>query len=55
MRATHPASDPGYPPAGYCWPLDLATHLRATLRGAERRNDVQVLSFPAWAAEARHA
>ena len=55
MRATHPASDPGYPPAGYCWPLDLATRRRATPQGAERRHAVPALSFPAWAAVARHA
>jgi hypothetical protein len=30
-------------PVGYFWPLDLATHLPATVKGAERRKHIQSL------------
>lgn len=30
-------------PAGYFWPMDLATHLLATVKGAERRKHIQSL------------
>lgn len=32
-----------YRPASYFWPLDLATHLLATVKGAERRKHIQGL------------
>jgi hypothetical protein len=35
--------DLDYRPAGYFWPLDLATHLLATVKGAERRKYIQSL------------
>lgn len=35
--------DLDYRPAGYFWPLDLATHLLATVKGAERRKHIQSL------------
>jgi len=43
MCETYPDIDLGYRPAGYFWPLDLATHLLATVKGAERRKYVQSL------------
>jgi len=35
--------DLNYRPAGYFWPLALATHLLATVKGAERRKYIQSL------------
>lgn len=35
--------DHDFRPAGYFWPLDLATHLLATVKGAERRKYIQSL------------
>ena len=43
MCETYPGFDLGYRPAGYFWPMDLATHLLATVKGAERRKHVQAL------------
>lgn len=35
--------DLDFRPAGYFWPMDLATHLLATVKGAERRKYIQSL------------
>ena len=43
MCETYPDIDLDYRPVGYFWPLDLATHLLATVKGAERRKYVQAL------------
>jgi hypothetical protein len=33
--------DPGFRPKSYFWPLNLETHLRATVRGRERRAELE--------------
>lgn len=43
MNETHQGVDLDFRPAGYFWPLDLATHLLATVKGAERRKHIQSL------------
>jgi len=43
MSNTNHEIDLDYSPAGYFWPLDLATHLLATVKGAERRKHIQSL------------
>ncbi len=43
MCESYPEIDLDYRPAGYFWPLDLATHLLATVKGAERRKYIQAL------------
>ena len=43
MCEAYPDIDLGYRPVGYFWPLDLATHLLATVKGAERQKHIQAL------------
>lgn len=43
MSNANDVVDLTFRPAGYFWPLDLATHLLATVKGAERRKHIQSL------------
>jgi len=43
MCEAYPDIELGYRPTSYFWPLGLATHLLATIKGAERRKYVQAL------------
>jgi hypothetical protein len=43
MSNANDVVDLDFRPAGYFWPLDLATHLLATVKGAERRKHIQTL------------
>lgn len=43
MKHTFHGIDLDYRPVSYFWPLSLATHLLATVKGAERRKYIQAL------------